>query len=71
MKLKAKGLKNEEKGSLIRGSLSPDYEYALCASDNDSVYVWSNIETSVVESSKKGLLSKVFTSKKLDEVECF
>ena len=33
LKLKAKGLKNEN--SWISGSLSPDYEHALCASEDD------------------------------------
>ena len=64
LKLKAKGLKNEN--SWISASLSPDYEHALCASEDDSVYIWGRIETSVIESSKKGLLSKVFASKKVD-----
>ena len=69
LKLKAKGLKNTY--SQICGSLSPDYEHALCASEDGAVYLWSKIESIVVESSKKGLLSKVFTKKKVDEGECF
>ena len=60
LKLKAKGLKNES--SRISASLSPDYEYALCASEDNCVYIWSKIETSVVESSKKGLQAIIKTA---------
>lgn len=64
LKLKAKGIKNED--SRISASLSPDYEHALCASEDDAIYLWSRIETNVIESSRKGLFKKVFASGKHD-----
>ena len=69
LKLKAKGLKNTE--FYIKACLSPDYEHAICASEDGGVYLWSKIESTVVECSKKGLLSKVFNKTKINEGESF
>ena len=45
MKLKSKGLRNEH--SMICASLSSDYEHALCASEDNNVYVWSKIKMNI------------------------
>ena len=45
--IKSKGHKNEK--FLIRGSLSPNSKYAICASEDGQIVMWSNIGTSVAE----------------------
>ena len=71
MKLKAKGLRNEH--SAICASLSSDYEHALCASEDNNVYIWSKIKMSIEESNKKGIqgIIKMAFASKLDQAECF
>ena len=67
--LKIKGHKNEN--FMTRGSLSGDFAHSICASEDGSVYMWNNIEQLVLESSKRGLLGKIFKTNKLNEFEFF
>ena len=67
--LKIKGHKNEN--FMTRGSLSPSFSHAICASEDGNVYLWNNIEQQVEESSKRGLLSKMFKTNKIKEYEYF
>jgi WD repeat-containing protein 44 len=67
--LKIKGHKNTN--SMLRGSMSSDGKHLLCASDDGAVFIWSQIKQRVIELSKKGFFSKVFTSCKLNEAEHF
>ena len=67
--LKIKGHKNED--FMTKGSLSGDFVHAICASEDGAVYLWNNIEQSVHESSKRGLLGKIFKTNKIKEYEYF
>jgi len=67
--LKIKGHKNQN--SMLRGSLSTDGKHLLCASDDGGVYIWSQIKQRIMDLSKKGFFSKVFTSTKLNDFEHF
>ena len=67
--LKMKGHKNEY--YMVKAGLSPCRQYALCASEDGAVYIWSHIETKAIEQSKKGLLSKLVSSTKVAECEYF
>jgi len=67
--LKMKGHKNES--FVIRASLTPDFSHAICASEDGAVYLWNNIEQTVLESSKRGLLGKMFATNKVKEYEYF
>ena len=67
--LKMKGPKNEN--YVIRASLTPDYSHAICASEDGAVYLWNNIEQTVLESSKRGLIGKMFATNKVKEYEYF
>lgn len=69
LKIKAKGLKNEN--FMTRGSLNADFQHAICASEDGAVYLWNNIETTVLEASKRGLLGKIFKTNKVKEYEYF
>ena len=65
--LKVKGHKNET--FMTRASLSPDFSHAICASEDGGLYLWNNIENSIVESSKRGLLGKIFKTNKIKDYE--
>ena len=67
--LKIKGHKNQN--SMLRGSMSSDGKHLLCASDDGAMFIWSQIKQRVIELSKKGFFSKVFTSCKLNDSEHF
>ena len=67
--LKMKGHRNES--FVIRASLSPDFSHAICASEDGAVYLWNNIEQTVLESSKRGLIGKMFATNKVKEYEYF
>ena len=67
--LKIKGHKNEN--YIMRSSLSPRFSHAICASEDGNVFLWNNIEQQVEESSKRGLLGKIFKTNKIKEYEYF
>ena len=68
--LKMKGHRNEF--YMNKASLSPSFEHAICASEDGAVYLWNNIEQSVREASKRGLLGNFLkTNNKLKEYEYF
>ena len=67
--LKIKGHKNEK--CMIRGSMSADGKQLICASDDGTVYLWSQIKQKVMDLSKKGVFGKLLTSKSVQESEHF
>jgi WD40 repeat protein len=66
---KIKGHKNES--FPIRASLSDDMSYVVSASEDGQVYLWSNIQSTVIEMSKKGVFEKLLTTDKSEICEYF
>lgn len=66
---KIKGHKNETLP--LRGSLSEDLAHVICGSEDGDVYLWSQIQSTVLAMSKKGVFGKLLTSDKSDVCEYF
>jgi hypothetical protein len=69
MIFKIKGHKSEN--FPIRASLSEDLSHVVSASEDGEVFLWSNIQSTVIEMSKKGVFSKLLTTDKSEICEYF
>lgn len=66
---KVKGHKNE--AFPVRASMSDDLAYVVCGSEDGEVYLWSQIQSTVIGMSKKGVFGKLLTTDKSDVCEYF
>lgn len=66
---KIKGHKNET--FPVRASMSEDLSHVVCGSEDGEVYLWSQIQSTVVTMSKKGLFGKLMSADKSDVCEYF
>lgn len=69
MTYKIKGNKNE--AFPVRASLSEDLAHVVCGSEDGGVYLWSQIQCTVIAMSKKGVFGKLLTVDKSDVCEYF
>ncbi len=67
--LKVKGHKNEN--FMSRASLDHNFSHAICASEDGSVFMWNNIQDTIIKASNRGLLDKLFKTNKMKEYEYF
>ena len=59
---KVKGHKNENYP--VSASLSDTKAHAICGSEEGDLYMWSQIESTVISMSKKGVFGKLLTTDK-------
>ena len=68
--MKIKGNKNES--FHLRASLSPDFNYVICGSEDGEVYLWSQIESNIVSLSTQQSTLKILpvkvSNKKKDQI---
>lgn len=66
---KLKGHRNES--FPVRASIKDDLAYVVCGSEDGEVYLWSQIQSTVIAMSKKGVFGKLLTTDKSDVCEYF
>lgn len=66
---KIKGHKNESYP--IKAGLSENFSHAICGSDDGELYIWSQIHSTVIAMSKKGVFGKILTSDSSNSCEYF
>lgn len=66
---KIKGHKNENYP--VYASMSEDKDHVICGSEDGDLYMWSQISSTVVQMSKKGVFGKLLTTNKSSSCEYF
>ena len=55
----------------MKAGISDDLQHVICGSEDGDLYMWSQIQSTVIQMSKKGLLGKLLAVDKSSSCEYF